>query len=547
MKGDSPAGAPAGSMTGDPINLARSRTLQAALTLVGLLALGGALAMLQLPRVSLLELALFASAPLACLAMLPVARRAAARGDRAALEWLAMLCIGIGCVLLLQRIAATLYGGLFEDPSVDLFRLHFACTVLLFLAAVAVMRARVALQFCWVLWAVIVAVTLPGLYFVAAFDWARPGLVSLLIWLLVGNPLFLLIMHALPKYEEQIDRHAQEVLAMRERTELMDKLAESERRFDLVVEGLEVGVWDRWVGPPERRWWSPRFFELIGYAPGELKPSEDNLRDLMDPDERETVWKAGTEQLRNGDVLDVDFRLRTRHRGYRWFNSRAHAVRDAGGRLLRLAGSLTDIHDRRLAEDALHAAQVKLTRLAYRDTLTDLHNRRYFDEHFQREWERARRSRQPLALVLIDLDYFKSYNDRYGHPAGDSCLVEFAHLLTRCASRPADIVARLGGEEFVMVLPETSAVGGEEVAQRLQMLLRHTAIPHAAAPKGVLTFSAGVAAIEAPDGPAPAELFEQADRALYEIKRRGRDGILRHGHERAPDQPPRFPEGNKER
>jgi len=84
------------------------------------------------------------------------------------------------------------------------------------------------------------------------------------------------------------------------------------------------------------------------------------------------------------------------------------------------------------------------------------------------------------------------------------------------------------------VLPETSAVGGEEVAQRLQMLLRHTAIPHEASPKRLLTFSAGVAAIETPDGPGPAELFEQADRALYQVKRRGRDGILRYGHETPP-------------
>ena len=527
MKGDFPV-SPAAA-TQDPINLARYRTLQAALTLVGLLALGGALAMLALPKVHPLELVLFLAATAACLTLLPVARRAAARNDRGALERLAMACIGIGCVLLLQRIIATLYGGMFDDPSVDLFRLHYACSVLLFLAAVAVMRARVALRFCWVLWLVIVAVTLPGLYLAAGFDWARPGLVSLLIWLLVGNPLFLLIMHALPKYEEQLDRSSQEVTTMRERTELMDKLAESERRFDLVVEGLEVGVWDRWIGPPERRWWSPRFFELIGYTPGELTPTEDNLRELLHPDDRDTVWKAGTEQLRKGDLLDVDFRFKTRNRGYRWFNSRAHAERGAGGKLVRLAGSLTDIHDRRVAEIALHAAQVELTRLAYRDSLTELHNRRYFDEHFQREWERARRSRQPLALVLVDLDHFKAYNDRYGHPAGDTCLVEFGKLLTRCATRPADIVARLGGEEFVMVLPETSALGGEEVAQRLQVLLRHAAIPHAAAPKGVLTFSAGVAAIEAPDGPAPAELFEQADRALYEIKRRGRDGILRHG------------------
>jgi diguanylate cyclase (GGDEF)-like protein/PAS domain S-box-containing protein len=320
---------------------------------------------------------------------------------------------------------------------------------------------------------------------------------------------------------------------MRSRTELMDKLTESERRFNLVVEGLEVGVWDRWIGPPERRWWSPRFYELIGFAPEELTPTEDHLKALLHPDDRDGVWEDGTEQLRKGDVMNIDFRLRTRHRGYRWFNSRARAERDASGRMVRLAGSLNDIHDRRTAEDALHTAQAELTRLSYRDPLTDLHNRRYFEEHFQREWERARRNRQPLALVLIDLDQFKAYNDQYGHPAGDAALVKIAQLLSRCANRATDIVARLGGEEFGIVLPEATATGADEVARRVLAQLVATEIPHAGAPHRIMTFSAGIAAIEGPEGPGPAELFEQADQALYEAKRRGRNGTVRFGEPRA--------------
>lgn len=515
-------------MIRDQINRTRYRTLQAVLALLGLLSLGAALLLIELPVLRPFDLVLFVATALGCVALLPVARRAAERGDRLALERIGLLCVAAGSVLLLQRIAATFYGGLFDDPAENLFRMQHASMLVVYLAAVAVMRARVALRYCWGLWGVIVAVMLPGLWLVAGFDLSRPGMVSVLVWLLVANPLFLLLLHALPKYEEQIDRQSAEVAEMRERTDLMDLLAESERRFDLVVDGLEVGVWDRWAGPPERRWWSPRFYELLGHSPGEIEPTEPNLRGLMHPDDRDTVWKAGTEQLRKGDLLDVDVRLHTKHRGYRWFNSRARAERDANGKLLRLAGSLTDIHDKRVAEDALRAAQVELTRLAYRDTLTDLHNRRYFDEHFQREWERARRSRQPLSLLLIDLDHFKAYNDRYGHAAGDSCLVEFSHLLSRCANRPADIVARLGGEEFGLVLPETSAIRGAKVAQRLQLLLEQNAIPHEAGPRGLLTFSAGVASIEQPDGPGPAELFEQADRALYECKHRGRNAIVRY-------------------
>ncbi|MGQ0586111.1 MAG: diguanylate cyclase domain-containing protein [Gammaproteobacteria bacterium] len=512
----------------DAILHTRYRTLQAALTLIALVAIGGAVAMLQLPTTRMLELALFSGAALVCVALIPFAHRAARRRDRDSLERTALVGLIIGSALILQRTASTVYGTLFDDPGVDLFRVHYACMLLLYLVALAVMRARLALRYCWGMWALTVALALPGLWLTTGFDTSRPGLVAVLVWLLVANPMFLLVLRALPQYEERIEQDSADLAEMRGRTELMDKLAESERRFNLVVEGLEVGVWDRWVGPPQRRWWSPRFFELLGYAPTELEPTEDNLRALLHPDDRERVWQLGTQQLQKGDLMDLDFRFNTKHRGYRWFNSRAHAERDANGKLVRLAGSLTDIHDRRVAEEALHAAQSELTRLAYRDTLTDLYNRRYFDEHFQREWERARRSRQPLALLLLDLDHFKAYNDRYGHAAGDSCLVEFSLLMARCATRPADIVARLGGEEFGLVLPETSAVRGAKVAQRLQLLLQQNAIPHEGSPLKVLTFSAGVAAIETPDGPGPAELFEQADRALYEIKRRGRDGVLRY-------------------
>jgi two-component system chemotaxis family response regulator WspR len=171
--------------------------------------------------------------------------------------------------------------------------------------------------------------------------------------------------------------------------------------------------------------------------------------------------------------------------------------------------------------------------MSYRDPLTDLHNRRYFEEHFQREWERARRNRQPLALVLIDLDHFKAYNDQYGHPAGDAALIKVAELLSRCANRATDIVARLGGEEFGIVLPDATGHGADEVARRVLTQLVAEEIPHAGAPNKIMTLSAGVAAIEGPEGPGPAELFEQADRALYEAKRRGRNGTVRHGEKTA--------------
>jgi diguanylate cyclase (GGDEF)-like protein/PAS domain S-box-containing protein len=306
----------------------------------------------------------------------------------------------------------------------------------------------------------------------------------------------------------------------------------SEQRFNMVVDGLQVGVWDRFIGEhgDERRWWSARFYELIGYTPETMEPSEDNLKALMHPEERETVWQAGTDQLLRGDIMDIDFRLNTKHRGYRWFNSHAKAERGADGRPVRIAGAIADIHDRKMAEQALLETKHELTRLAYRDTLTDLHNRRAFDEQFLREWERARRYGRPLSLLLLDLDYFKPYNDRYGHSAGDRCLVELARLVQVCLHRPADIVARLGGEEFAILLPETHADGSMEVAQRINNTIRSAAIPHETSPRAVVTASVG-ASTASSDAPWPAThsvLFEQADQALYRVKRRGRDSVIHY-------------------
>lgn len=513
-------------MTRSTVNPTRYRALRVGLVLVAGCAAGGAVIAYQASASSMDWMVFAVGAAIAVLlrARAPHAYR---DGNRQALDRLAQAAVAMGALLVLQRVAWDFWGPQVDDPSRNLFRVSLAFMPFLCLAAIVVLQdARLALRLSWVMCAVTALIVLPALYLHTHFGFARAGMTSVLVWLLFANPLFILLMTALPQYQEQLDQSAAEISQMRDRTGLMDQLAESERRFNLVVESLDVGVWDRWVGPPERRWWSPRFYELLGYTPEELPATEDHLKSLLHPDERDAVWKKGAEQLRAGVIMNIDFRMKTKHRGYRWFNSHAKADRDAIGRMLRMAGSLTDIHEQRTAHDALRMAQTELTRLAYRDTLTDQYNRRYFDEHFQREWDRARRTRDPLALMVIDLDHFKAYNDHYGHPEGDRCLVQVARLLASAAGRAADIVARIGGEEFGVLLPGTSAAGAEEVAQRIRAQLKEAVIPHEGAPLKVVTLSIGVAATSEHEGLAPADLLDQADKALYEVKRRGRDGVL---------------------
>lgn len=176
----------------------------------------------------------------------------------------------------------------------------------------------------------------------------------------------------------------------------------------------------------------------------------------------------------------------------------------------------------------------KLEKLATTDALTGLANRRRFDEHFAAEVARAARSGEPLTLVLCDVDHFKPYNDRYGHPRGDACLVEVARAFEGLVRRPADLAARYGGEEFALVLPETSQEGATKVAERLRSAIRGLGFEHEDNDgHGVVTVSAGVATVIG-GGWTVEEIIELADRALYEAKASGRDRHVSVYQERPP-------------
>lgn len=170
-----------------------------------------------------------------------------------------------------------------------------------------------------------------------------------------------------------------------------------------------------------------------------------------------------------------------------------------------------------------------LARHAAEDQLTGLPNRRSFNEVLLREWERSSRTRKPLALLFMDVDYFKRYNDSLGHLAGDECLATIACAIRSALRRPADMAARYGGEEFVVLLPETEEAGAMDVAQRVLAAIDACAIPHpASAVASHVTSSIGVA-VMVPDGTRPQLLVDAADAALYEAKGRGRHRIVLSG------------------
>lgn len=165
-----------------------------------------------------------------------------------------------------------------------------------------------------------------------------------------------------------------------------------------------------------------------------------------------------------------------------------------------------------------------LEKLSLRDGLTDIPNRRSFNERLAEEWARATRKQEPLSLAMMDIDHFKRYNDHFGHGAGDDCLRRVARALPGVLSRPADFVARYGGEEFVVLLPDTEPAGALAIAEQLRQVVEALAIPHAAGTSyPMVTLSIGVATRPPGTDITGEQLLKAADEALYQAKAQGRN------------------------
>ena len=175
----------------------------------------------------------------------------------------------------------------------------------------------------------------------------------------------------------------------------------------------------------------------------------------------------------------------------------------------------------------LEAASADLRRLSSIDGLTQLYNRRHFDEALELEWSRSSRTKEPLSLILCDIDHFKAFNDNYGHVAGDDALVRTGKTIMNTLQRPSDLPARYGGEEFAVILPSTPAVGAMVVAEQLRIAMDTIAIPHAFSDAAhIVTMSIGVSTYYPQHSKAGhIELLDAADRGLYRAKNKGRNRI----------------------
>ena len=219
-----------------------------------------------------------------------------------------------------------------------------------------------------------------------------------------------------------------------------------------------------------------------------------------------------------------------------WVGDRIHLLMGLMMVIFGLAMLATSVQVHRLFRDSeklrrelfsSHEVAEALEYLVRLDSLTGIPNRRLFEEELGKEWAREKREHAPLSLIMVDIDHFKEYNDRYGHPAGDVCLVEIAQAMHHALSRPGDLVARIGGEEFAFLLPKTDLRGAIAVAEQIRERILALNLPHEASPVAShVTLSFGVSSSEPASVSSPAELIRTSDIALYEAKRCGRDRIV---------------------
>lgn len=296
--------------------------------------------------------------------------------------------------------------------------------------------------------------------------------------------------------------------------------------FRLIVENT-VEVIVRYDANHKRVYVSPSSREMLGYDPAEMlgKPAYE----LNHPDDLELAYQTLRGIGPENPCNKLIFRIRRKDGVYIWLETLYRYLPEDGGVL----SAARDITARKRAEEELAEANAKLEAansilaiLANQDGLTGLSNRRYFDETFEREFLRAQRENAPISLIMLDVDYFKKYNDIYGHLAGDACLRKVAQVLREVLCRPGDQVARYGGEEIAAILPGTDLQGAMPVAERICKAVEGLDLVHLGSPYGRVTVSIGASAMmpwTVVD--SPTRLIQEADRVLYQAKEAGRNRV----------------------
>ncbi|WP_204137743.1 diguanylate cyclase domain-containing protein [Halomicronema sp. CCY15110] len=270
--------------------------------------------------------------------------------------------------------------------------------------------------------------------------------------------------------------------------------------------------------------YSNHYIEVITEIPREQWLANPDLaRVLIHPEDLADYEAALVRSRETQQPFEHEWRIITPSGKLKWVQGKSHLSQHQNGEKV-WHGILMDITARKQLESQLQASNQELEHLAHLDGLTQLANRRRFDDYLAQVWKLMQRDQNWLSLVMIDVDYFKRYNDYYGHPQGDRCLQAVAQVLQQTVQRSGDLVARYGGEEFVLVLPYTHETGATALVQQIQQRLQARALPHEDSPIAPqITLSFGIVTCQPARHDTPTELVQRVDQLLYKAKHQGRN------------------------
>ncbi|WP_027854985.1 sensor domain-containing diguanylate cyclase [Marinobacterium litorale] len=301
--------------------------------------------------------------------------------------------------------------------------------------------------------------------------------------------------------------------------------ADDENFYKALLESTKAIPWRINWETKEFEYIGPQIEPLLGWTQESWKTAQDWI-DRFHAEERESTANYCIQLCEKGEDHEADYRAIRPDGSYTWVRDVVHVIRE-DGKTKELVGFIFDISERKQMEDELVRLNRQLEALSFQDGLTGVSNRRLFDQTLEKEWARAQRNGQPVSLAIFDIDHFKDYNDCYGHIKGDDCLIRVARELEKMAGRPADFFGRFGGEEFVMLLPETDASAAAQIAERCRARIESLDMHHAASKvNDRVTISIGVSTQIPDQGDASVKLIEQADDNLYSAKRMGRNQVV---------------------
>lgn len=320
--------------------------------------------------------------------------------------------------------------------------------------------------------------------------------------------------------------------------EIEELLQENKKKFETIA--MSSASWEAWFDEKGIMVWTNDLVQMItGLTVEESYNKEDIMKSILISDEKEVLddkFKAVMEAKQGGSS---ETRITTKDGSCKWILINWRAVINENGHFKGYRTSVVDITDKKRAEIAAKELSEQLKKekeVAERNSLTDgmtgLANRRYLDEQIMLEYFRMKRTGEKLSIIMLDVDFFKLYNDAYGHLQGDECLKMVAKVLKTTIKRATDIAARYGGEEFVVLLPDTDEIGAIKVAETLRANVEAMKMEHKDSRiSDVVTVSIGVATFDKHSLVAPENLVQKADEALYEAKNSGRNKVMPRAEE----------------